>query len=566
MKMKYFKIKPIVLLLSMASAPLFTACDGFMDCSETTYYSEEEILSNMDRVEQLATQVYSYLPHDFCNTSGAMQDAATDDAVHIYESSAIQRFVNGGWSPNYTVNDVFGTYYNAIHDANYYLENCVGLTFDEWKYSDGFADDYKSYLNYEHEVRFLRAFYYFELVKRYQNIPLITKTLTQEEANEAEPVDASTILNFIIDECTDLANGKLPDNYNSMPGTTGNLQRATKGMALALKSRAALYLASPLYSADDDKQKWANAAQAAYDLISQAETLGYGLADKYSDLYGVSSNQNKEVIMCRTNGASTAFEAQNYPIGVTGGSTTTCPTENLVSAYETKDGDAFDWNDSEMAADPYANRDPRLGMTVVYNGMAWPKTTPVEIYRYGKDGQPTLNATTTGYYLKKYLNTSVTFEAGETTTAQRHYWILFRYAEILLNYAEAMVNAYDDPDYKGSYGLSAKEAVNMVRARGDVNMPGFEETDKDAFLKHLKNERRVEFAFEGQRFWDLRRWKDLDEMKTIYKVEVEKKADGTITYTKETLANYTIADKMYFYPFANTELYKNKHLVQNPGW
>lgn len=260
--MKYFKIKHIALLLAVTSAPLYTACD-FMDCSETDYYSKQQILDNMDRVKQLATQVYSYLPHDFCNTSGAMQDAATDDAIHVYESSAIQRFVNGTWSANYTVNDVFGTYYNAIHDANFYLENCVGLTFDEWKYSDGFADDYKSYLNYEHEVRFLRAFYYFELVKRYQNIPLITKTLTQEEANEAEPSDAVTILNFIISECTDLANDKLPVNYNNMPGGEGNLQRATKGMALALKSRASLYLASPLYSADDT-QKWKNAAQAAY--------------------------------------------------------------------------------------------------------------------------------------------------------------------------------------------------------------------------------------------------------------------------------------------------------------
>ena len=259
--MKYFKIKHIALLLAVTSAPLYTACD-FMDCSETDYYSKQQILDNMDRVKQLATQVDSYLPHDFCNTSGAMQDAATDDAIHVYESSAIQRFVNGTWSANYTVNDVFGTYYNAIHDANFYLENCVGLTFDEWKYSDGFADDYKSYLNYEHEVRFLRAFYYFELVKRYQNIPLITKTLTQEEANEAEPSDAVTILNFIISECTDLANDKLPVNYNNMPGGEGNLQRATKGMALALKSRASLYLASPLYS-PDDTQKWKNAAQAA---------------------------------------------------------------------------------------------------------------------------------------------------------------------------------------------------------------------------------------------------------------------------------------------------------------
>ena len=416
--MKYFKIKHIALLLAVTFAPLYTACD-FMDCSETDYYSKQQILDNMDRVKQLATQVYSYLPHDFCNTSGAMQDAATDDAIHVYESSAIQRFVNGTWSANYTVNDVFGTYYNAIHDANFYLENCVGLTFDEWKYSDGFADDYKSYLNYEHEVRFLRAFYYFELVKRYQNIPLITKTLTQEEANEAEPSDAVTILNFIISECTDLANDKLPVNYNNMPGGEGNLQRATKGMALALKSRASLYLASPLYSADDT-QKWKNAAQAAYDLISQAGTLGYSLDPKYSNLYGATNNQSKEVIMCRPTGASTSFESANFPMGVTKGSTTTCPTENLVSAYEMIDGTAFDWSNAEMAKDPYANRDPRLGMTVVYNGMAWPKTTPVEVFEGGKNGQPIKNATTTGYYLRKYVNNSVTFEPGETTTSQQH--------------------------------------------------------------------------------------------------------------------------------------------------
>ncbi|WP_294626987.1 RagB/SusD family nutrient uptake outer membrane protein [uncultured Bacteroides sp.] len=566
--MKHFKFKHIALLLAVASVPLYTACD-FMDCSESDYYSKQQILDNMDRVKQLATQVYSYLPQDFCNTSGAMLDAATDDAVHVYESSAIQRFINGTWSANYTIDDVFANYYKAIHDANFYLENCVGLTFDEWKYSDGFADDFKSYQNYEHEVRFLRAFYYFELVKRYQNIPLITRTLTQEEANEASPTDATAILNFVIDECTDLADNKLPANYKNMPGGEGNLQRATKGMALALKSRATLYLASPLYAAGatDATQRWKNAAQAAYDLISESVVLGYGLDAKYSNLYGATNNQSKEVIMCRPTGTSTAFEAANFPMGVAGGKTTTCPTEDLVNAYEMNTGEAFSWSNAAQAADPYANRDPRLAMTVVYNGMAWPKNDPVEIFEGGKNGLPIKNATTTGYYLRKYVNNNVTFETGETTTSQHHNWILFRYAEILLNYAEAMVNAYGDPDYTGTYTLSARDAVNQVRARGDVQMPAYPAgMTKDAFLKRLKNERRVEFAFEGQRFWDLRRWKALDEMKTIHKVKVVKQADGTVSYTREPLATYTIDDKMYFYPIANTELFKNPQLVQNAGW
>ena len=95
------------------------------------------------------------------------------------------------------------------------------------------------------------------------------------------------------------------------------------------------------------------------------------------------------------------------------------------------------------------------------------------MFEGGKNGQPIKNATTTGYYLRKYVNNSVTFEPGETTTSQQHNWILFRYAEILLNYAEAMVNAYGDPDYTGSYSLSARDAVNQVRNRGDVKMPAY---------------------------------------------------------------------------------------------
>lgn len=388
--------------------------------------------------------------------------------------------------------------------------------------------------------------------------------LAQIPYDEAVPSDANTILKFIVDECTDLAS-LLPVNYTNMPGGDSNLQRITKGMALALKSRVTLYMASPLYSTDNT-QKWQDAAQAAYDLISQVGTLGYQL-DKYFNLFGDVNNQSKEVIMCRPTGASTTFEARNFPMGVTGGSTSTCPTENLVSAYEMTDGNTFNWDNPEMAASPYENRDPRLAMTVVYNGMEWPKTTPVEIVEGGKNGQPLKSATSTGYYLRKYVNNSITFDTGETTTSKQHNWILFRYAEILLNYAEAMINAYGDPDYKGNYTLSAREAVNQVRARSDVRMPAYPAgMSKEAFLKRLKNERRVEFAFEGQRFWDLRRWKMLDEMKNIYKVRVVKEEDGTVRYTKELHSIYQIMDKMYFYPISNAELFKNHNLTQNSGW
>src|SRR5574344_2011755 len=132
--MKYFKLKHLALLCAFTTC--LSGCD-FMDCDESDTYSLDQIKTNFSRVKQFVTDVYGYLPQDFCNTSGAMLDAATDDAVHVYETSAIQRFTNGTWSANYTVDDTFDWYYQAIHDANFFLEECQGLTFDEWQYSDG---------------------------------------------------------------------------------------------------------------------------------------------------------------------------------------------------------------------------------------------------------------------------------------------------------------------------------------------------------------------------------------------------------------------------------------------
>ena len=559
--MKHIKITTLLVV----TVSMFASCD-FLNTSESTYYDRSELLYDPSKVTQLCTEVYSYLPNGLEGIGGAMHDAATDDAIHINNTAAIQRFVNGSWSPNYVVDDVFAHYYKAIHDANFYLENCLGLTFEDWKYTDGFQDTYTSYLNYQYEVRCLRAFYYFELVRRYGNIPLLTKTITKEEAQKAAPVSAENVLRFVIDECTDVAQ-HLPAKTTTLPGGAANMQRVSKGVALALKSRATLYLASPLFNTSGDVAKWEAAATAAFDVISQASAFGYALDNDYKNLFGATNNQSAEVILCCPEGKTTHFEAANYPIGVEKGSGYTCPTENLVSAYEMSDGSSFDWNNPAQAANPYKNRDPRLEMTVVFNGMQWPAKIPVETYHGGRNGQPLLNATTTGYYLKKYLNNKVIFEAGKNTNSFDHNWILFRYAEILLNYAEAMAEAYGPDQVVSPFTMSAREAVNLVRSRKNVKMPDFPTgMSKADFLARLRNERRVELAFEGHRFWDLRRWKALDEMKDIYKVNIEKQADGSLTFTKEKLSTYDITDKMYFYPISNAERYKNTNLKQNPGW
>lgn len=111
--------------------------------------------------------------------------------------------------------------------------------------------------------------------------------------------------------------------------------------------------------------------------------------------------------------------------------------------------------------------------TIVCNEMKWP-VDPVEIWEGGTNGLPLQNATTTGYYLKKYVNNTISFEAGSTVTKKQHNWVLFRYGEILLNYAEAMINAFHDPNYKDAvYNMSAREAVNQIRGRTNISLPGF---------------------------------------------------------------------------------------------
>lgn len=548
---------------------LLTGCD-FMDCDESDNYTEEEVLESPSRVKRMVTNIYGYLQHDFCSIDGAMLDAATDDAIHIYESSEVQRFVNGTWSPNYLVDDQWAHYYEGIRAANLYLADTDGLTFDDWKYANNNTLDYeafmKSFENYKYEVRFLRAYFYFELIKRYRNVPFLTEVLySQEEANELEPTSCEDIANFIISECTELST-LLPVNYSTFnPNERGRITRAA---ALALKSRVTLYMASPLYAGTTaSEEKWRTAAAAAYELIGHATEYGCSLG-RYADLFTETNYLQPEVILCRPAGEIGTFEQANYPIGVEGGNTTTCPTQNLVDAYERTDGSAFDWNDPAQAANPYADRDPRLGMTIVYNNMNWPQNSPVEIWEGGTNGLPIQYATTTGYYLRKYMDPSVSFSTSSEVTATNHNWILFRYAEVLLNYAEAMINAFHNPDYTdGEFPLSAREAVNQVRRRSDVNQPALPSNISESeFLAKVKNERRVELAFEGHRFWDLRRWHELDQTSHIYGVHITRNGDNNFTYEPFLMKERTIEEKLYFYPIANTELFKNNNLVQNTGW
>ena len=435
--------------------------------------------------------------------------------------------------------------------------------FEEFRHHPNILELIKATSYYPYEVRFIRAFLYFELIKRYKNVPLVKTVLTEEEANEVVPSSFDDVVEFIVTECEEAA-ANLPDSYASVLGKeTG---RITKGACMALKSRVLLYAASPLFNGGKNlAAKYERAAAAAWDLIEYAQKTKLYSITIGELLWGTGNEvlNSKQLILERRGGNSNSFEKNNFPIGYEGGQTGNCPTQNLVDAFECSDGTEFNWDDPAEASAPYENRDPRLAQTVLFNGASW-QDEKVETYWNGRNGQPLVGASLTGYYLKKYLDESVSLKAGNATSKPHHY-ILFRYAEILLNYAEAM-SEWKGPVYSDSkYTMTPIQAVNMVRTRSGAK-PIPETMSADEFRNRYRNERRIELAFEDHRFWDIRRWKIGPETTEIYGIKIIKEGDDMYRYEKVLLEKRTWEDKMYLYPISRWEIRKNGNLKQNPGW
>lgn len=546
---RFYLLLTLTVILSLGS------CD-YLSYDETTGYTEDDVFSSFERSKQFLSNIYAHLPSGFNSVDGAMRASATDNAEEIWEFSDVQKFNDGSWSAVQTLDANWDHYYSGIRAANLFLEKVEGQTFEDRQYNDNYDQIMEQFELFSYQARFLRAYFYFNLIKRYGDVPLVTSVLDPEEANSVEPSTFDEVVQFIIDEC-DAIIPELPASYNSVPqNETG---RATRGAAQALKSRVLLYAASPLYNPDGDGSKWATAAAAAKTIIDGGF---YSLENSYSDV--VNNRTSDELIFERRLSASNSFEQSNFPIGYEGAEPGTAPTQNLVDAYEMQ-STGLNINEPGSGYDPsnpYDGRDPRLGQTVIYNTTQW-KGREVEIWNSGSDGPPQERATKTGYYLKKYVIENVSLDPNNTTQAI-HTWVLFRYGEILLNYAEAMNEAYGPEDAAG-LGMTAREAVNMIRDRS--NMPDFSAgMSKDEFREKLRNERRVELAFEDHRFWDIRRWQVGPSTTDIYGMEITRNSDGSFNYQRKLVEERAWQDRMYHYPIPQSELYINESLGQNPGW
>ncbi|WP_320969384.1 RagB/SusD family nutrient uptake outer membrane protein [Bacteroides nordii] len=540
---------------------------NYLDYDETSGKTKEEAYAYYENLNSLVAYVYTFLPSDL--GTGYIMEAATDNCIYTQENASIYYMTTGVWSPLKRVDDGWNLW-NGIRSANSFLENFDPEALRRFEYNNNYDEITEKAEKFPYEVRFLRAFYLFELAKRYGDIPLLIRTYAQSEINSVEQTPFHKVIDFIVQECTEIAS-ELPVNQSDFWGETG---RVTCGAALALKSRALLYAASALHNPNNDLQKWEKAAKAAYEIIELGAYELPKVTDDplYSDKGGNEIFKSKQLILERRNPDKTnSFEARNQPMGYPetsslGGNT---PTQNLIDAYEMKDGTSFDWGNpvhvSNMYYDASGNqsRDPRLYLNVFTNGATWLKEK-VETFEGGKN-KVLDGSTKTGYYLRKFMNPSVSLDPVKPNKIEHHY-ILFRYAEVLLNYAEAM-NEWKGPDAtEEGCPISARTALNLVRS--SAAMKAVVVAGQAEFREKVRNERRIELAFEGHRLYDIRRWKiaGSDEVRNIYGVKITKSGTESFNYEKVLLNRLYWDDKMYLFPFPQNEVYMNENLVQNPGW
>ena len=554
-------MKTRYIALAILAAALTVSCDKFLDTSLDLNSSGETVETNRGTIWSFANAFYSPIIYGYGVLDGNLFAAASDEAQQTAASSNALFFNKG--MLNESVNPMW-TYYNncyeGIRAANFFLDYVADgkgvalLQLNRNLVTDAasYARDLASLNWYIAEAHVARAYYYSELIKMYGGVPIVEQTQQQSGGALVERSSYDACVEYIVQEI-DGWKDQLALNWDADNTREG---RFTLGAALAIKARTLLYAASPLHNPSNDRAKWVRAAEAANELISNTN-LSYTLDSDYGALFrGGNSLGSKEAIYIVRRAANNTMETNNYPIATSGGKSGVCPTENLVSAYE--------WIGEPDPSDPYANRDPRLAASIVTNGSTW--NGRVIAQGAGEtDDMARANASKTGYYLKKFLTDGLNLTQGQTA---QHNWIAYRYAEVLLNYAEAVNEAWGPTTVPAGFPMSAAEALQRVRNRASVSLPAVAAGTVDSFRKAVKHERQVELAFEDHRYWDLLRWKDAMTVlnQPVQGVKVTR-TGNTYSYRVVDVAGRTFAARNYYLPLMRSEIENAAGtLEQNPGY
>lgn len=557
-------------------------------------------------VQKFINNIYNGIgdPFDIDMVASYVDDAefTPDWGVHDFNNSLLTPDLIPGWSqrrgPN-TLDMRWASLYKNIRACNLFFENVNQVQFNDPTVKQGMIG----------EVHFLRAYLYQMLVALYGGVPLITKAYTLTDKYDVPRATYANSISFIVHDL-DTAAALLPEVQAG-----DNIGRATKGAALALKSRVLLYAASDLhnkvseffpgyahpellgYTSGSQQARWQAAKDAAKAVIdmgiySLAPAPGNSIAsigEAYSKIFISQSTSEDIFVKYYTpqswKGSSGNPGRYNGPNGYHNWGNNT-PTGDLVDAFEMADGTPFSWENPAEAAHPYKNRDPRFYADILYEGAKWrkrpadvQKIDPVgiiqvgtwqtwdaasgkEVNKYGLDMRKgpieSWNGTYTGYYVRKLIDPSVDGQYF----AQGVPWRYIRYTEVLLNYSEASIELGQDAE--------ARTYLNMIRHR--VGMPDITASGA-ALLKSYRNERRVEMTYEQQRFFDVRRWgmgpsgyHPVHAVSVVYKLLPDHTTATVPTITPYVYQQRSWKNKAYFFPISRTEMEKNDKLIQNPGY
>lgn len=563
-------MKKIVIALSVAF--LTMSCNDMLDIYPKDRIFEEAVWTDANLIKAYHTNLYNSMPHGFCIN---MQSKMTDEVYcsinwgpgTIANGTLTPDNVSGLSNTDWTGNGnlyIWDSAFQNIRKINVFLDKMNNTTVDVDKKAKLIA-----------EAKFIRAYIYFMLLARFGEAPIVEQYY--------ELGTNVTFTSNTFNECVKFIERNISEAFNDLPAyystSDANFGRATQASCQALLSRLYLYAASPLFNKDNDKKKWEKASDAAFLFLETYKN--YELHPDYTTCFNQpSGTENKEIILARnftvSNGHQAPMNNLNRRYGAYGGWwASNGPSQNLVDDYDMKNGEPpFIWENGIKSINPkskynpqnpYEDRDPRLDATIIhdestYHGDFFEMWVASDGNSWGSDNyRQSADNPLSNYVLRKFMPGKDVPLTWQTTYTMP--WIFFRLAEIYLNYAEAQFEL-------GHEGV-CRDYINLVRNR--VGMPKIpDEVTGEDLRRRLYNERRVEFAFEEHRYFDVRRWKiAMDvENRPIYGMAVIKDVTtGKKQYKEELLLERVFTPKMYLLPIAASEIKKNNGtLLQTETW
>lgn len=572
----------------------------FLDTKPSTEFSGEDIWKDQNLIEAFVNGIYLNVDNPANGGDGLLKGEFVDE-MHDQWFSFFE-FNNSLITPDNLASwphENWDKLYKNIRSCNIYFSQINNAKVDDIQLKNRMTG----------EVHFLRAYLYHQLVSLYGGVPIVKKAYGLNDAFAVKRDSYSDCISFIAKEC-DSAALLLP-----LVQSGSNMGRVTKGAALALKARALLYAASDLhnkavfpgypqqelirYTDGNQNSRWKAAKDAAkavidlgvYRLYKAEPAPGDSIAQNFANIF-ISSGTEEDIWIryyktTSLNG-SPDLNSLSLVSGPNGyhlyGQDT--PAGEIADHFEMSDGSPFSWTDPAKAYQPYKNRDPRFYASILYEGAKF-KPRPSDITNldpvgviqvgtwqrwnatsnsmeevYGLDSRKgpveNFNGGYTGYYLRKFIDPAINGQFSTNGTP----WRYMRYAEVLLNYAEACIELGEETE--------ARKALNQIRKR--AGMPDI--TDSGTALRtRYRNERRIELAFEEHRFYDVRRWliapeayQQFSGVSVVYKLNADHTTAAIPTITPITVQKSAWLDKAYLFPISRDEMNKNALLIQNPNY